>query len=191
MQSVEKWVDIPGYENFYQINNYGEVKSKDRIVKNGWGYRTMYGKTITPYVCNSGYKMVRLYEKSKCKNCLVHRLVAKAFLPNPNSLPQVNHKDETKTNNFIFINPDGSVNPEKSNLEWCTEKYNTNYGTHNKRMIISKSKPVIQYSIDGDYIREWESATAVEKEKEWKQTNIQSCCVGRYKAAYGYVWRYK
>ena len=77
--------------------------------------------------------VVQLWNKQKCFQTFVHRLVAQAFIPNPNNLPQVNHKDENPLNNCVWVNEDGSINYDKSNLEWCTAKYNTNYGTCIKR----------------------------------------------------------
>lgn len=112
---MEIWKDIKGYEGLYQVSNYGNVKSlnylrtgKERILKQG----TRKG----------GYKRVALCNNGEMKFYLVHRLVAEVFLENPRNLPQVNHKDENSSNNHV------------SNLEWCTPKENSNYGTRNKRI---------------------------------------------------------
>lgn len=168
----EIWKDIEGFEGLYQVSNMGRVRSLRRniILKN----------RIT-----SGYEMVLLYTNNIRKNYLVHRLVAHAFIPNPNNLPQVNHKDENKTNNCV------------DNLEWCDGKYNTNYGTGNKRRAQkqlnnkNKSKVVLQYSLDGTFIKEWKSTMAVERNLGFCQSSISECCRNIRKTAYSYIWKYK
>lgn len=103
------WKDIKGYEELYKISNYGKVFSK---IKN---------RILSPYKVN-GYLQIDLYRNAKRKHCRIHRLVAEAFIPNPNNHPIINHKDEDKINNHT------------SNLEWCTNEYNSNYGTRNSRI---------------------------------------------------------
>ena len=108
---MEEWRDIIGYEGKYQVSNLGRVKS----LKNTRGnYRE---KILKPGKDAKGYKQVSLYKNGKGKMYKIHRLVAIAFIPNPNNYPMINHKDEDKTNNCV------------DNLEWCTNKYNMNYGT--------------------------------------------------------------
>jgi len=105
----EEWKPINGFDGYY-ISSFGRVwsdKQKCRFMK--------------PHSTGNGYLMVSLYIKNKQHPKLVHRLVAEAFIPNPNKFPQVNHKDETKDNN------------RADNLEWCTSKYNNNYGTTKER----------------------------------------------------------
>ena len=115
---MEIWKDIEGYEGFYQVSNYGRVKSLNYN-------RTGKAKELKQSI-NLGYKYVILYKDNKRKKFLVHRLVAQAFVPNPNEYLEVNHIDENKANNCVW------------NLEWCTRLYNNNYGTINER--ISKAK---------------------------------------------------
>ena len=109
----EIWKDIEGYEGEYQISNYGNVKSLNYL-------RTGKERILKPGKNRGGYYYVQLY-KNKAKNHYIHRLVAQAFIKNPRNLPQVNHKDENKSNNRV------------DNLEWCMPIYNANYGTRNKR----------------------------------------------------------
>lgn len=108
---------------------------------------------------------------------------------------QVNHKDEDTENNFVWLNEDGTVDTEKSNLEWCTAKENTNYGTRNKRagkaIAKANSIPILQYSKEGLLIREWASMREIERQTGFYQSNIWACCKGKYKTAYGFKWAYK
>ena len=174
MTEDEIWCPIKGYENLYEVSDQGRVKSlkfgKERILKPGSD--------------KDGYLIVGLCKNGEKKNLLVHRLVAKTFIPNPDNLPEVNHKDEDKTNNKV------------SNLEFCDSKYNNNYGTRNKRisekMTNGKlSKPVLQYTKSGEFVREWKSMNDVQRNLNYNKGNISSCCTGRYKSAYNFIWKYK
>ena len=109
---IEKWLPIPNYEGKYWISNYGRLKNNNQIMK--------------PMVATNGYLIACLWKNNKQKKFVIHRLVANAFIDNPNNYEEVNHLDEDKTNNRI------------DNLEWCSHKYNMNYG--NVRNKISKSK---------------------------------------------------
>lgn len=108
----------------------------------------------------------------------VHRLVATAFLDNPEKLPIVNHKDETYINNHV------------DNLEWCTYKYNTNYGTAIARRSASKEKPIKQISLDGVLIKIWRSAKEINDVLGIYHGNISRCCKHNRKQAYGFKWEY-
>lgn len=115
----EIFKDIEGYENLYQVSNLGNVKSLN--------YKhTGKEKILTPDKDRYGYFKVVLHKQGKRKKFFVHRLVAQAFLPNSQNLEQVNHKNEIKTDNRV------------QNLEFCTPKYNANYGTRNKRVAEKK-----------------------------------------------------
>lgn len=119
---MEEWRDIEDYKGLYQISSYGRVKSLERTVWDNRGYyRTVPEKIRKPQNNGRGYLYVALHKDGKSKNYLVHRLVACAFIPNPQSLPCLNHKDEDKYNNHM------------DNLEYCSYSYNTNYGTRNLR----------------------------------------------------------
>jgi hypothetical protein len=113
----EIWKEIKDYEGLYQISNLGRVKSLEKKV----GFRKRKEKILKQHFDKDGYVKVYLCKNSKVKFLSVHRLIAQAFIPNPDELPQINHKDENKANNKI------------ENLEWCTCKYNINYGTRTKR----------------------------------------------------------
>ena len=116
---MEEWKDIKGYEGIYQISNKGRVKSLNRIDSRG---RKRNEKILSPTPINGGYLHLNLYKNGKKKPYLIHRLVAEAFLPNPDNLPVVNHKDENKLNNNV------------ENLEWCSVEYNNKYGTRQERI---------------------------------------------------------
>ena len=126
----EVWKPIRGWENLYEVSNMGRVRSVDRIItySNG-GVRLYKGKIRKLFEDNDGYPIVVLSHNNRLKTLKVHKIEMDAFVPNPDNLPCVNHKDENKHNNYIHVNDDGTIDLEKSNLEWCTHKYNTNYGT--------------------------------------------------------------
>ena len=152
--------DIKNYEGIYGITSCGKV----------WSYKRK--KFLKPTDNGSGYLIVQLCKNGEVKTYSLHRLVAQAYLPNPENLPQVNHRDENKTNNCL------------QNLEWCDAKYNANYGTRNETI----KKPILQFTLDGEFVREWSSATDVGKTVN---VGICNCLKGRKKSAYGYIWEYK
>lgn len=177
---MEIWKDVVGYEGYYQVSNKGNVKTVERTVKFGKQIRTVSEKIREQVPDKRGYFTVILSKDNKVKNAKVHRLVAESFIPNPSHLPEVNHKDEDKQNNDV------------SNLEWCDHFYNTVYGTKLERQRIKKSIPVIQCNLQGEKIKEFESATQAELELRGKFTgNINKCLNGSIKTAFGYIWKYK
>lgn len=126
----EVWADIPNYEGLYQVSNIGRVKSLPRGKQ--WPYRQTHNNIRVPHLKN-GYLAVNLSKNNKVKWISIHRLVAIAFIPNPQNFPCVNHKDENKLNNNV------------DNLEWCTYKYNVNYGTGRERQRKSRSDNPYDY----------------------------------------------
>ena len=165
---MEIWKDIEGYEGKYQVSNFGNVKSLDYR-------RTGKEQLLKPMLQTKGYFCVMLCKPNKIY--LIHRIVAKAFIPNPENLPYVNHKDENKHNNHVY------------NLEWCTQLYNLNYGSRNERIRKSLSKKVYQYTLDGKFVKEWKSTKECCR-NGFNQGHIASCCRGERKTHKGYIWSY-
>lgn len=173
----EIWVDVPNYEGLYQVSNFGNVKSLSRYVEtsNKLGGRRKTKERLLKLCANKrGYLMVRLSRDCSIKNFLVHRLVAIAFIPNPNNLPQINHKDENPSNNRV------------ENLEWCDAKYNNNYGERIKKASASTSKKVKQYDMQGKFIREFSSLKEA-RDSIGMQFSQRYCKIG--KSVGGYQWR--
>ena len=185
----EIWKDVKGYEGLYQISNLGRIKSLN--------YKgTCREGILKPHKNKYGYMYITLYRNGEHKSLRVHRLVAKAFIPNPHNLPEVNHKDENCINNFVYINEDGTVNLENSNLEWCTSEYNHNYGTHNERIGKANynkntSKHVFQYDLDNNLINVFPSGKEAQRQLGFDQSTISACCLGKRKSYKGFIWRYK
>lgn len=177
---MEEWRDIKGYEQLYQVSNVGRIKSLERIDCRG---RLVKERILKQHKCieRGGTMSVVLSKYGKPKTLNVHRLVAEAFLNNPDGLPQVNHKDEDRTNNNAI------------NLEWCDRKYNCNYGTRNERISNKHKKRICQYTIDGEFVAEYSSGMEIEKQLGYRQAAISSCCLNRphHHTAYGYKWSYK
>lgn len=166
----EEWRDIVGYEGLYQVSNTGKVKSLN--------YRkTGREKLLKPQTDKNGYLYIGIRKNGKRKFKKIHRLVAEAFLDNPNNLPEVNHKDENPSNNIVC------------NLEYCNHKYNTNYGTRNIRSKISQSKTVVAYKNGVEVLRF--SSTAEAQRNGYNSGNISCCCRGIYKQYKGFKWQYK
>jgi len=175
----EVWKDIAGYEGLYQVSNQGNVRSLDRVSAHSLsGKITLKGKDVAKSF-NGRYLFVNLTKEGKTKRLLIHRLVAEAFIPNQNGLPCVNHKDENKKNNVV------------GNLEWCTNQYNSNYGTCIERSREKKEKKVCQYDLNGNFIKEWKSLAEAERIGGFDHRGISRCATGQRKKAYGYIWRYK
>lgn len=185
----EEWKIIEDTFGKYSVSNLGNVRINEHYTEitpskvNPLGKAKLYKQQpVKQYLNCSGYKIVYL-QVSKGNRIIrpVHRLVAQAFIPNPNNLPFVNHKDETKYNNCV------------SNLEWCDPKYNANYGTRNDRLRKSNGRKVAQYTLDGEFVKIWDSVSSIAQFYGIKTTApISRVCrhvKGRltYK---GYRWEY-
>ena len=108
-----------------------------------------------------------------------HRFIANCFIPNPQNLPEINHKDENKTNNCV------------ENLEWCDRSYNINYGTAKQRWAEKQSKKVLQFTKDGEFVKEWCSTMEIERVLGYFHQNISDCCKGKTKSAYKFIWTFE
>ncbi len=154
--------DIKGYEGLYAITADGQV----------WSYRSQ--RYLTPSPNANGYLRVNLYKDKKPKNKFIHRLVAAAYIPNPNNLPEINHISEDKTDNKV------------ENLEWCDRIYNLNYGTRKEKAAKSHYKAVYCVELNTTF----ESQKAAAETNGIAATNIAACCKGKRQTAGGYHWRY-
>lgn len=163
----EEWRAVVGYEGLYEVSNFGNVKSLC-----AGRYKAIIKRKPVPD--KDGYLTVNIKKGGKYKCAKIHRLVAEAFLDNPNNYPQVNHIDENKTNNRV------------DNLEWCTCEYNNNYNGKPKRCY----KPVIQISVNGEEIQRFESINAAAKATNIKPACISGVLSGRRFTTGGFIWRY-
>ena len=193
--NIEIWKPVVGYEGLYECSNLGNVRSLN--------YRhTNTIKALSPSINKDGYIRVHLWKNCKGKVLAVHRLVAEAFVPNPDNKPEIDHINTIKTDNTIWLNEDGSINYDKTNLRWVTKKENMNnpltikdlskirIGNENAKSIY---RAVLQYTKDGKLIKEWASMNSAARELKISRSGICDCCNGRNrcKSYGGYVWRYK
>lgn len=192
--NIEQWSDIPGYEGYYSVSSFGQVKSQSRYkagrnwkCPDGYVYKTKE-KLLKKTILNTGYEQVNLYINGNCNKVSVHRLVAELFIENPNNYPQVNHIDGNKRNNNII------------NLEWCTQSMNTKhaydvlnmtppqlgkFGEHH-----GKSKAVIQKDKEGNIIKRWGAAMDAVR-NGFDSSCISRCCSGESETHKGYTWEYE
>lgn len=176
----EIWKPVVGYEGAYEVSNLGRVRSVTRVRCAAYGSTAVVKGTELAIRenTNNKYLLVRLNMGGQCRHKLVHRLVAEAFIPNPNNLPQINHKDENPHNNRV------------ENLEWCDRYYNNHYGTGKLRAAMTRGFSVIQMDMDGNEIARYWSAREAARAIGKSQAAISRACTGAYKQAYGYLWKY-
>ena len=196
----EIWKDIKGFEGRYQVSNLGRVRSLDfvQIGRNQFGYSyevIRKGRVLKPKISVWGYNRVSLSINRKISYRSIHRLVAMAFIPNPDNLPEVNHKDENKLNNVVCFNPDGSIDTEHTNLEWCTGLYNLRYGTRVERMQKLVNEPrmrsVNQYDFKGNLLHTYKSIAEAGEQTGIGTRTIASIChkIGSH-SSHGYIFRF-
>lgn len=173
---MEEWKDVVGYEGLYMVSSMGRIKSlgngnsrnkkwcKERLLKTGKN--------------KDGYLQVCLWKDGVRKTCKVHRLVATAFIPNPQGLPEVNHISEIKTDN------------RAKNLEWCSHSYNNTYNDKSKKVGEKLCKPIFGIDKMTGLIVEYKSAKEASRQTGISQGNIGSCLKGKRKSAGGFQWFY-
>ena len=173
-----------GYNGLYEVSNLGRVKSVERIVicKDGRKLH-LKEKILKPAKNTTDYLRVVLRKNGVNKTLLVHRLVAEAFIPNPDPdrYTIVNHKIE---------GAEGKLINTVGNLEWCDYPYNNTYGTARERRVKANSKKVYQYTTAHELVKEWSSTKEVARQTGWSQGNISNCCLGKYKTYKGFKWSY-
>lgn len=181
----EYWRPVVGYEGLYEVSNFGRVRSFHKDTPHIMSLKYEKSSRRKNYIRLS----VMLCKDGIVKRYKVHRLVGVAFIPNPLGLPEINHKDENPLNNFVFINPDGSVDQEKSNLEWCDRWYNTHYGNICKKISKSRKRKILQ--MQGDVIVSvWDSASEATIFLTGKKTGNIWFALKNGWTAYGYKWKY-
>lgn len=163
---MELWKDIKGFEGSYCVSDKGRV------------YSFLSDKYMKPSKTRKGYLQCGLRKDRKSYPRRIHRLVAEAFIPNPDNLPQVNHKDENKENNNV------------ENLEWCTDDYNRHYGSTVQRTGEAHQKKVNQYSLEGELIKTWEGINVASDSLGLSRSHITDCCKGRLRKTGGFMWKY-
>ena len=183
--AVEVWRPVKGFEGFYEVSDQGRVRSLDRVVRGANAMSDSYqinlkGRILNKGTALNGYQFVVLSKEGKHKHATVHRLVAEAFIPNPDNLPEINHKDENKANNVV------------SNLEWCDRSYNVNYGTGINRRAPKCFKRLEQMTMDGQHVAYYESVAELVRQSngKYKANNIYMAARGDNESSYGYRWRY-
>ena len=184
---TEEWKDIEGYENLYQVSNMGRVKSLDRLVKaSRGGFRGVKGQLMSLCKDKDGYLILRLAKNGKHKNYKVHRLVAQAFIPNPENKPCIDHINGIVSDNRL------------ENLRWTTHKENNNNpityqrlkdnAVHRYRTDNPKSRAIIQFDLDGNLIRKWDCI--IDAVKATNNTGVKQCCMGKSQTCGGSKWEY-
>lgn len=179
----EIWKPIKGYEGLYEISSKGRVRSLNRLIIDCLKRKHPCKQRILKLHDSGGYLMVGLSKNHTQQHFLVHRIVAKTFLPNPKKLPEVNHKDENRHNNHV------------DNLEWCTPLYNSNYGTRGDKISAINtngklSKTILQIAFNGKIVKIWPSMSETER-NGFSHGDISQCCNGQRHSHEGYLWKYE
>lgn len=181
MKQEEIWIPIHGYEDLYEVSNFGNVRSVDRVVcqrhwQGGTAVHIYKGKRIKLRHTINGYLTADLHANGSFKRCLVHRLVAEHFHTKPDGKDYINHLDNDPTNNHA------------DNLVWCTQAENIQYAYDNGTKTPPHEKTVIQYSMDGTPLKTWKSVAHAER--SLNINNVAAVCRGIRNHAGGYKWQY-
>lgn len=177
----EKWKSVTGFVGLYEISNFGRIRS---LCSDKWHK----GKILKPHLDGKGnYLSIILHKNKSTFHKQIHRIVAEEFIPNPHNYPCVNHKDEVKTNNNAM------------NLEWCTYSYNATYGSARYKNVISRTKnksknaerAVLMMDKNNNVLREFRSGYEAQRHTNISRVGIRKCCIGEYRQAGGYIWKYK
>lgn len=174
---MEVWKDIPGYEGKYQVSDLGRVKSLRMwsSVQNRYVQRE---RILKPYLGTAGYLQINLKTEGTRKLAMMHRLVAAAFIPNPEGKEDVNHKNGDKTDN------------RAENLEWNTRQENIIH-SYEHGLQNHYTRKILQYDMQGNIVKEWDSIGGAADGTNTERRNINACCRCKRKSAGGYIWRYK
>lgn len=178
----EIWKDVVDYEGLYKVSSFGRVKRVESKVKtclkNLNGVKIVKERIKTPIIINKYYS-VHLCKEGKTQQCRIHRLVAKAFIPNPKNFPQINHKDENKLNNRV------------ENLEWCSSKYNQNYGSRSYKRIHSNTKEIAKINPNTmEVVELYFSLMEASRKNNISFKAISRCANGKSKTSGGFIWKY-
>lgn len=175
----EKWRWVPGFEGLYMVSSMGNVMSVPKVATKSNGAVAEYeGRQLSPAPNRKGYLQVVLCSDGASKTCQIHRLVAMAFVPNPDCLPCVNHINENKGDNT------------DRNLEWCSIEYNNAYGTRAQRIGETQSR-IVQKMLADEILSEYPSTKSAAESVCGSASHISECCCGKRLSAYGFSWRYK
>ncbi len=182
----EVWKPIKGYEGIYEVSSYGRVRSLTRSIslrnRHGEYVRVEKGRIMAQKLQNTDRLQVSLRKvvngKLTRKTCYVHRLVAQAFIPNPDGLETVNHKNEDHHDNRV------------ENLEWMTKADNNKYGTHCERCGKSQRMSVEMLTDDGEHVAYFDSMSEAAEKSGCPLSSIHRCCYGRQKSTNGYQFRF-
>ena len=193
--NIEIWKPVVGWEDSYMVSSFGRVKSlfsnNERVLKN--------------VIASNGYSYVTLSANNERCMKTIHRLVCEAFLPNPENKPCIDHVNTIRSDNRVWVNEDGSIDYDKSNLRWCTYSENMNNpltlkrksGDNHPKPMLGKygkenhlSKPIIQFTLDGELVRKWDCTRMVEQQLDIRHNNISKVLNGERKTAGGFKWEY-
>ena len=185
-KEIEEWRPVVGYEGLYEVSDWGNVRSLDRYVRAKCGaVRIAPSKIVKQYLDKDGYCRIGLTKDGKQRVMGVHRLVAEAFLPNFENLPIIDHINGVRNDNMV------------DNLRWFSVLLNNSTEQAKKKKSQSaykrtdNKKIIHQYTLDGEFVAEFESTRDIERTCGYERAAISRCALGKQHSSYGYVWKYK